>query len=270
MVRDLRGRKPDSPYSLQHKTTITTFTPEIASFITQRTEYTGGAHERTFMNATTYGLKNGKATKLKWGDVALASGREAVRAKLLEQLMLKKRSIDASAQPPELTDAMLDRFAISTGGIAWVFGQGEIGAESEGTFIAKLPWTSLAEIYAKQGPLATYLNRQTIFSDWEMVEFQGMDDSVRKLPKGRYTLRIDLDGKVSGQVDVNRFSGSATIKESAFEVGSISATRAMPPPNSYHDRFLRDLADVRSATLKGDELYLALKMDGGIMRFRRH
>lgn len=105
---------------------------------------------------------------------------------------------------------------------------------------------------------------------WEWVRFEGMDDSVVNVPQpARYILTLGADGKVSGLADVNRFSGTFSSKGASLSFGPLAATKIGPPPGSLHDQYLRNLRDVASYVIRDGNLYLALKIDGGIMVFRK-
>ena len=49
--------------------------------------------------------------------------------------------------------------------------------------------------------------------------------------------------------------------------GQLALTRVLCPPGSLHDRLVKDWAFVRTYTLRGGHLYLALMADAGIYEF---
>ena len=106
-------------------------------------------------------------------------------------------------------------------------------------------------------------------SSWQLVRFQGGDGSiVTPDDKAKYTLAFGADGSLSARIDCNR--GHGTWKSSApnqLELGLMALTRAMCPPDSLHDRIVRQLPFVRSYTIKDGRLFLSLMADGGIYEF---
>lgn len=261
--------KPPTPWELDWMATATAFAPELASTLVQTVAYTGGAHALTSLSGSTFAVVNGKPTSLTWNQASGPENKAKTKELVLARVMASKRRITPSPETPEITDEALNEFVVSPGGVAWLFDQGELDAMSEGATIAKVSWQDLAPVLRPESPVIDYLHRRTLFAEWEFVELQGMDDSIKIVPKGRYTLRIGLDGKLSGRVDVNQFSGDARIVDNQVRLQVRTVTLAAPPPSSYHDAYLRNLGDVRSAVLRGEEMYLALMADAGIMKFRR-
>jgi heat shock protein HslJ len=105
---------------------------------------------------------------------------------------------------------------------------------------------------------------------WEWTEFAGGDgEIVRPEAPGQYTVEFLPAGKLAIQADCNRAMGSYTVDVDGsvidLQVGGV--TRAMCPPGSLMDRFLRDLDDSSSFVFREGRLYLALPMDGGILEF---
>ena len=107
-------------------------------------------------------------------------------------------------------------------------------------------------------------------TSWQLVKFQGSDGSLL-MPDDpeKYTIAFGIDGGVSARIDCNR--GRGTWKSSGpnqLQFGPLALTRAMCPPGSLHDRMVKDWEFVRSYTLKGSNLFLALMADGGIYEFK--
>ena len=103
---------------------------------------------------------------------------------------------------------------------------------------------------------------------WEWQEFQGMDDSI-VVPDNPedYTLTFLPDGKTAIQADCNRAMGTYTVDDSTIDLVVGGVTRAMCPPGSLMDQYLRDLDEVSSHVFRDGNLYLALPVDSGIMEF---
>jgi heat shock protein HslJ len=106
---------------------------------------------------------------------------------------------------------------------------------------------------------------------WEWREFRGGDDSVvaPEHPEN-YTLTFLVDDKLAIRADCNRATGAYTVDGPSLELTVGGMTRAMCPPDSLSDRFVRDLGDVRSHVFRDGNLYLALMADAGIMEFVAH
>ena len=103
---------------------------------------------------------------------------------------------------------------------------------------------------------------------WEWRLFRGGDDSVvAPDAPDRYTLTFLDDGKLAVRADCNRAMGTYTVDGPTIELDAAAMTRAMCPPESLSDRFVRDLGDVRSYVFRDGNLYLALWADAGIMEF---
>jgi heat shock protein HslJ len=110
-------------------------------------------------------------------------------------------------------------------------------------------------------------------SEWRLVEFQSMDDSIGTLrPEASqgFTMRLNADGTVNLQLDCNRANGawSHVASESgdsgSFSFGPLAATRALCPPPNFDERIVRDAEYVRSYLLRDGRLYLSLMADAGI------
>jgi heat shock protein HslJ len=110
-------------------------------------------------------------------------------------------------------------------------------------------------------------------TDWRLVEFQSMDDSVgtkRPSDPSLYTMRLNADGTVHMRLNCNRATGSWSAEPSAdpsngrFELGPLAATAAVCPPPSMDELITAQAEWVRGYLLKDGRLYLSLMADGGI------
>lgn len=115
-------------------------------------------------------------------------------------------------------------------------------------------------------------------TDWRLVSFQSMDDSVGTTrPEGDhiYSMRLEKDGSVKMQINCNRATGSWSAKpgeqaeSGLFSFGLLAATRALCPPPSLDERIINDSSYVRSYLLKDGKLHLSLMADGGIYTWER-
>jgi heat shock protein HslJ len=109
-------------------------------------------------------------------------------------------------------------------------------------------------------------------TSWTLVEFQSSDDAIgRVVPPNveRYTLHFDADGSLNMQLDCNRGMARWTATPTSADGGGLSIspgamTRAMCEPGAIDTKLARDLSYVRSYTIQGGRLSLALEADAGI------
>jgi para-nitrobenzyl esterase len=116
---------------------------------------------------------------------------------------------------------------------------------------------------------ATPARSELAGTTWRLVKIQSMADSTfTPNERSGYTIEFGANGRAAMRVDCNR--GSASWTSSApghVEFGLAAVTRAMCPPGSLHDRFLRDLPYFRSYVLRDGHLHLATMADGAIYEF---
>ena len=103
-------------------------------------------------------------------------------------------------------------------------------------------------------------------TSWQLVKFQGSDDkTLTPDDKAKYTIAFGTDGSVSARIDCNRGRGTwKSAGPSQLQLSLLALTRAMCPPESLHDRIVKDSNFVRSYVIKDGHLFLALMADGGI------
>ncbi len=103
---------------------------------------------------------------------------------------------------------------------------------------------------------------------WQLLEIQSMDDT-QKIPDapGDYTLLLQSDSKVNIKADCNSGFGTYTLDGGSLTIKISGLTRAMCPPKSLSDEYVRSLNEVYGFILKDGYLYLSLKMDSGILKF---
>ncbi len=107
---------------------------------------------------------------------------------------------------------------------------------------------------------------------WQLVHFQSSDDSIgTKIPPAveRYTLEFKDGGSAALQLDCNRAMSQWKAEPSSPTGGGLSMsggpmTRAMCQPGAMDTQIARDLANIRSYTLRGEFLGLALQADAGV------
>jgi para-nitrobenzyl esterase len=96
-----------------------------------------------------------------------------------------------------------------------------------------------------------------------------MSDDRRIKPDApdRYTIEFKPGGAAAFRADCNRGVGSYELTGSALTFGPIALTRAMCPPESKDNDFLKGLASVSGQRFRGSELVLTLRYDSGSMSF---
>jgi len=110
---------------------------------------------------------------------------------------------------------------------------------------------------------------------WELVQFQSpADGAVTPRDPTVYTMELNADGALAMRLDCNRAAGRWEAKAANASSGSISfgqaaMTRAACLGPSMDTRISMDLERVRTFTLEGDRLKLALEADGGVYTWRR-
>jgi para-nitrobenzyl esterase len=106
-------------------------------------------------------------------------------------------------------------------------------------------------------------------TSWQFVRFQGGDGRVA-VPdeKSKYTVAFGADGSVGVRFDCNRGRGSwNSERPGQLLFGPLAMTRAMCPPGSLHDQFVKHWFYIRSYVIRDGHLYLSLMADGGIYEF---
>lgn len=109
-------------------------------------------------------------------------------------------------------------------------------------------------------------------SKWQLVHFQSSDDAIgTKVPPSveRYNIEFLADGNAKLELDCNRARSQWKAVPSSSRGGSLALTsgpmtRAMCGPGAMDTQIARDLNRIRSYTVEGGRLNLALEADGGI------
>ncbi len=105
--------------------------------------------------------------------------------------------------------------------------------------------------------------------EWHFFKFEGGDDSqIFVDDPSRYLLLLNPDGTANVQADCNNGSGSYQLDGSSLTIDIVAVTRALCPPDSLSDDYLRLLGDVVTFVEKDDVLALNLMMDAGNMLFQ--
>lgn len=106
-------------------------------------------------------------------------------------------------------------------------------------------------------------------TSWQLVKFQGGNGTVLTPDdRAKYTLAFTNDGYVSVRFDCNRGRGTWILNgPNELRFGPLALTRAMCPPGSLHDHFVKQWPFVRAYTLKSGHLFLGLAADTGSYEF---
>ena len=111
---------------------------------------------------------------------------------------------------------------------------------------------------------------------WTLVGFQSSDDAIGTVvppnPE-RYVLSFGADGRIAAQLDCNRALATWQASSQSETGGSLTImggpmTRAMCAPGAMDTRIASDFGRIRSYTLQGGRLFLALEADAGVYEFR--
>jgi len=154
--RDMPGLKKlgsAASYSLLVKPTVLLDLPGLASGYVTRYSYTGGAHGNTSYRVINMS-KAARTVRLEdlFRDRSIALN-QASKAIIDSFKRSKSPSAVASGQFKRLSAKQAARFAISRKGLTFLFDQGELGAEAEGTFKVEIPFKLLPGL-KKNGVLA--------------------------------------------------------------------------------------------------------------------
>lgn len=105
-------------------------------------------------------------------------------------------------------------------------------------------------------------------TQWQWLKTSyGNDTELVATDPARYTLAFMPDGMLQARLDCNRGRSSYTVDGASLTFGPIASTRMACPPDSQDTEFIRDLTAVVSYVIEEGKLYLALKLDTGIMEF---
>jgi heat shock protein HslJ len=101
---------------------------------------------------------------------------------------------------------------------------------------------------------------------WQWYEFVSPVDTVVVEDPERYTVEFASDGTVHIRADCNRVNGKYTAGASRIDIEAMAMTRAMCPPGSLSNDFVKVLNDAVVYSFEGDTLLLDLPMDSGTLK----
>ena len=103
---------------------------------------------------------------------------------------------------------------------------------------------------------------------WQQTRYNNDQNSVPADPSS-YTVTFNTDGTLNIQVDCNRGGGSYSIEGKSITIEVTHTTRAMCPPESLEQTFIKDLNASKIFFFSDGDLYMDLKYDAGTMKFSR-
>ena len=127
----------------------------------------------------------------------------------------------------------------------------------------------LAAFVAASQPSASAPSSALAGTSWQLVKFQGGDDTVLTPDeRAKYTIELAAGGALTARVDCNRGRGSwKSTGSSQIEFGPLALTRAQCPAGSLHDQIVKQWGYIRSYVINDGHLFLSLMADGGIYEF---
>ncbi len=120
------------------------------------------------------------------------------------------------------------------------------------------------------GEVAPTLPAEVVDTTWHWVSLTTPVEQVTVDAPDKYTIRFDKSGKVAVKADCNRGMISYTVSaDRRIELKPMALTKAMCPPGSLSDRFVKEVTRASNYFRKDGDLYLQLPVDSGTLRFHR-
>ena len=105
---------------------------------------------------------------------------------------------------------------------------------------------------------------------WNWVATQTPEELLAPADPSLYTVQFFADSSTALRADCNRGRSTfSTTADGGLTIPPGALTRAMCPPGSLDTKYLSQLANTAHWFLRGDTLYIDLRMDSGTMRFAR-
>ena len=103
---------------------------------------------------------------------------------------------------------------------------------------------------------------------WRWLRSAYGDDTVTTVvDPNRYTVQFRADGSLAIRADCNSVGGTYTQQDSSLTIQLGPSTLVGCPADSQADTFMRDLSNVATFVMVGDNLVLNLRADAGNMYF---
>ncbi len=151
--------KPRAPWDHQSFVTLTMNSPTLVSGMATHYEYTGGAHPNTTYTCMTWGIKNGKAQRLRLTDLCKPNSnpQAQLQAVIFGKLVKNPQAMwIQEGTVSEMSAAQFDSFVVRPDGLEYVFAPYEMGPYAAGTVLCKLKWSEIPGL-DRNGPLRDYI-----------------------------------------------------------------------------------------------------------------
>jgi len=103
---------------------------------------------------------------------------------------------------------------------------------------------------------------------WQHTRYNNDTEVIPPDPT-HYTMVLNTDGTINVRIDCNRGGGTYSIDEGSITIEVTHTTRAMCPPDSLDQTFIKDVNAARVYFFSEGDLSLDLKYDTGTMKFGR-
>ncbi|MDJ0746880.1 MAG: META domain-containing protein [Xenococcaceae cyanobacterium MO_167.B27] len=121
-------------------------------------------------------------------------------------------------------------------------------------------------LYIKQDENNSESNLTSVV--WQLQQIRYNNDELIEVDNpSNYTIEFLPDGQVQIKADCNRARGTYTQKGSSISIKIGPTTRAMCPPESISERYLKELQSAVIFFFQDGNLYFDLKFDTGTMKF---
>ncbi len=137
----------------------------------------------------------------------------------------------------------------------------------------ELKVTQNNQLIAQEKILDLYIKQNNSESNltgvvWQLQQIRYNNDELIKVDNpSNYTIEFLPDGQVQIKADCNRARGTYTQQDSSISIKIGPTTRAMCPPESISDQYLKELQSAVIFFFQDGNLYFDLKFDTGTMKF---
>ncbi len=137
----------------------------------------------------------------------------------------------------------------------------------------ELKVTQNNQLIAQEKILDLYIKQNNSESNltgvlWQLQQIRYNNDELVKVDNpSNYTIEFLPDGQVQIKADCNRARGTYTQQDSSISIKIGPTTRAMCPPESISDQYLKELQSAAIFFFQDGNLYFDLKFDTGTMKF---
>lgn len=103
---------------------------------------------------------------------------------------------------------------------------------------------------------------------WQQTLYNNDQRAVPGDPS-HYTVAFQPDGTLRIRADCNRAGGKYTLQKKTLTIEVTHSTRAMCPPESLEQNFLKDLGGAAIYFMRNGDMYIDLQYHSGTMKFSR-